>query len=60
LDLAGDDCTVVLYQPQLAIGEIFNIGSDNEITTAEGIAIVEDIIGKKLLSCVSPNVLAIS
>ena len=39
--------TAVLHQPQLAIGEIFNIGSDREITTAEGIAIVEDIMGKK-------------
>lgn len=41
--------TAVLHQPHLAIGEIFNIGSDSEITTGEGIAIVEDIIGKKAI-----------
>ena len=39
--------TAVLHHPDLAIGEIFNIGSDREITTGEGIAIVEEIIGKK-------------
>lgn len=39
----------VLRQPDRAIGEIFNIGSDGEITTGEGIAIVEDIIGKKAI-----------
>jgi nucleoside-diphosphate-sugar epimerase len=41
--------TAVLHHPDLAIGEIFNIGSDTEITTGEGIAIVEDIIGKKAI-----------
>lgn len=39
--------TAVLQQPDKAIGEIFNIGSDKEITTGEGIAIVETIMGKK-------------
>ena len=41
--------TAVLQQPQLAIGEIFNIGSDSEITTGEGIALTEDVIGKKAI-----------
>jgi len=39
--------TAVLRQPEKTIGEIFNIGSDKEITTREGIAIVEKIMGKK-------------
>lgn len=37
----------VLNQPDKAIGEIFNIGSDKEISTREGIALVEEIMGKK-------------
>jgi nucleoside-diphosphate-sugar epimerase len=41
--------TAVLQQPDRAIGEIFNIGSDSEITTGEGIALVEQIIGKKAI-----------
>jgi nucleoside-diphosphate-sugar epimerase len=41
--------TAVLHHPERAIGEIFNIGSDSEITTGEGMAIVEDIIGKKAI-----------
>jgi nucleoside-diphosphate-sugar epimerase len=39
----------VFHHPERTIGEIFNIGSDSEITTGEGIAIVEDIIGKKVI-----------
>lgn len=30
-------------------GEIFNIGTDNAITTGEGISIVEEILGKKAI-----------
>ena len=41
--------TAVLHHPDRAIGEIFNIGSDTEITTGQGIALVEDIIGKKAI-----------
>ena len=37
----------VLNQPDKAIGEIFNIGSDKDIKTSEGIALVEEIMGKK-------------
>ncbi len=47
--------TAVLRQPEKAIGEIFNIGSDKEITTREGIAIVESIMGKKARFAVQPN-----
>lgn len=36
----------VLNQPEKVIGEIFNIGSDKEITTRDGIAIVEKIMNK--------------
>lgn len=38
---------LVLKHPEKCIGEIFNIGSDKEITTKEGITIVEKIMGKK-------------
>lgn len=38
---------IVLKHPDKAIGEIFNIGSDKEIKTSEGIALVEKIMGKK-------------
>lgn len=37
----------VLEHIDVCNGEIFNIGSDIEITTADGIRIVEDIMGKK-------------
>ncbi|MHA2131246.1 MAG: NAD-dependent epimerase/dehydratase family protein [Promethearchaeota archaeon] len=42
-----DGFLAVFNQPDKAIGEIFNIGSDKEIKTSEGIALVEEIIGKK-------------
>ncbi len=42
-----DGFTAVLRQPEKAIGEIFNIGSDVEMTTGEGIRIIEDIMGQK-------------
>ncbi len=38
----------VLDRVDVCIGEIFNIGSDTEITTGEGIAIVEDILGRQV------------
>jgi UDP-glucuronate 4-epimerase len=37
----------VLDNPDACVGEIFNIGSDKEITTGQGIKIVENILGKK-------------
>ena len=39
----------VIGREEQVNGEIINIGSDKEYTTAEGIAIVEEIIGKKAL-----------
>ncbi len=37
----------VLDQPEKVIGEIINLGSDVEMTTGEGIALIEQIMGKK-------------
>jgi UDP-glucuronate 4-epimerase len=37
----------VFNQPEKAIGEIFNIGSNKEIKTSEGIALIEKLMGKK-------------
>ena len=42
-----DGFLAVLSHLDVANGEIFNIGTDIEITTGEGIAIVESIMGKK-------------
>lgn len=36
----------VLHNLDKCIGEIFNIGMDTAVTTAEGIETVEEIIGK--------------
>lgn len=45
----------VLAQPEKAIGEIFNIGSTKMMTTGEGIAIVENILGKKARFDIKPR-----
>lgn len=37
----------VLDRPEKVIGEIINMGSDVEMTTGEGIALIEQIMGKK-------------
>lgn len=42
-----DGCVAVLNNTKTGIGEIFNIGSDIETSTGEGIRIVEAIMGKK-------------
>lgn len=47
-------CCAVLDKMEQCIGEIFNIGSDIEITTGDGIAIVEDILGKKARFAMRP------
>ena len=44
----------VLDHPEACQGEIFNIGSDIEITTGEGIEIVEEIIGRSARIEVQP------
>lgn len=41
-----DGCVAVLGRENTAVGEIFNIGSDVEVTTGEGIRIVERIMGR--------------
>jgi UDP-glucuronate 4-epimerase len=38
---------LAVNQPEKVIGEVFNIGTDQVTTTAEGIAIVEELLGKK-------------
>jgi len=42
-----DGFLAVLHQPEVAIGEIFNIGSDVEMTTGAGIAIIEALMEQK-------------
>ncbi len=37
----------VLERPESVLGEIINLGSDVEMTTGEGIALIEQIMGKK-------------
>ncbi len=46
---------LVFNHPEKVIGEIINIGSDKEITTREGIAIVEKIMGKKARFDIKPK-----
>lgn len=43
-----DGFVSVLRQPDVVIGEIFNIGTDVEHTTEEGIRLIEEIMGKKV------------
>jgi UDP-glucuronate 4-epimerase len=44
-----DGLVSVLDYPKECIGEIFNIGTDEAITTGEGIKIVEELLGKKAI-----------
>lgn len=37
-----------IESPELCVGEVFNLGSDQEVTTAQGIQTIEDITGKKI------------
>lgn len=39
--------TAVLDRPEKVIGEIINLGSEVEMTTGQGIALIEEIMGKK-------------
>ncbi len=45
----------VLDQPEKVIGEIINLGSDVEMTTGEGIALIEEIMGKKARFAIQPK-----
>ncbi len=44
---AIDGLTAVLDHEDACMGEVFNIGTEEERTTAEGIALVEEILGRK-------------
>ena len=46
---------LVFNHPEKSIGEIFNIGSDKEITTKEGITIVEKIMDKRARFDIKPK-----
>ena len=47
--------TAVLDRPEQVIGEIINMGSDVEMTTGQGIAIIEKIMGKKATFDMKPK-----
>lgn len=42
-----DGCMLIMENLHKAVGEIFNLGNDKTMTTGEGIALIEKIIGKK-------------
>ncbi|MCP4424790.1 MAG: NAD-dependent epimerase/dehydratase family protein [Chloroflexi bacterium] len=50
-----DGFVTILRNPKAAIGEIFNIGSDREMTTGDGIRIIEDIMGQKATMNIIPK-----
>lgn len=45
----------VLDQPEKVLGEIINLGSDVEMTTGEGIALIEQIMGQKARLDIRPK-----
>ena len=45
----------VLDRPEKVIGEIINLGSDVEMTTGEGIALIEQIMGQKARLDIRPK-----
>lgn len=47
IDDAIEGLAAVLADPEQTKGEIFNIGSDTEVTTGEGIDMIEAIIGRE-------------
>ena len=55
VDDAVQGFVAVLDHIDDCIGEIFNIGSDIEITTGRGIQIVEDLIGRKAKMVMKPR-----
>ena len=50
-----DGLIAVFNQPEKTIGEIFNIGTEVELTTGEGIRIIEEILGKKAIIDIKPK-----
>jgi UDP-glucuronate 4-epimerase len=43
-----DGCEAVVTNLDKCVGEIFNIGCDTDVSTGEAIAIVEEIVGRKV------------
>ena len=50
-----DACLLVLEKIEKVRGEIFNIGTDKTMTTGEGLAIIEELLGKKIIKNVVPK-----
>lgn len=50
-----DGCILVLQNMNKAIGEIFNLGNDKTMTTGEGIAIIEKIMGRPAKFIILPK-----
>jgi len=48
-------CDLVVKNLNVAVGEIFNIGTDKTVTTGEGIKIIERILGKPARLVVTPK-----
>lgn len=55
IDDIVDGFVAVLHNLDRVVGEIFNIGSDVEITTGEGIRMVEKILGKAAQKAIKPK-----
>ena len=50
-----DGLVLILDNFEKSAGEIFNLGTDQAITTGEGIKIVEDVLGKKAVLDIKPK-----
>lgn len=50
-----DGCMLVLENIAKAVGHIFNLGNDKTMTTGEGIALIEKIMGKKGIFIILPR-----
>lgn len=48
-------CDLVVKNLNLAIGEIFNIGTDQTVTTGEGIKVIERLLGEPARLVVAPR-----
>lgn len=48
-------CDLVVKNLDVAIGEIFNIGTDKTITTGEGIKVIERLLGKSARLVITPK-----
>lgn len=48
-------CDLVVKNLDVAIGEIFNIGTDKTVTTGEGIKVIERLLGKPARLIITPK-----